>query len=234
MTGQTADISNICEYDWYEWIMFHNNTASYPGEKQTLGRYLGLAIDVGSSMCYKILKANKEIAFQTTVRPLTLAELVDPCHIKMRTEFNTQIADRLGAAPKMTDFDPSDLTPDCIYYEDDESSYQEGTPVEILPTPEGNDNYVNVEIMLPRGDEMTMGRVTTRARDSDGNPLGNANDNPILDTCQYIVQIADGDEAELAANVIATNMYAQCNPDGNQYVLLDSLIDYRCSTTALS
>ena len=133
----------------------------------------------------------------------------------------------------MTDFDPSDLTPDCIYYKDDESSYQEGTADEILPTPEGNDNYVNAEIMLPRGDEMAMGRVTKRARDSDGNPLGNANDNSILDTRQYIVQFADGDEAELAANVIATNMYAQCDPDGNQYVLLDSLIDYRRSTTAL-
>ena len=155
MTGQTADISNICEYDWYEWIMFLDNKASYPDEKQTLGRYLGPAIDVGSSMCYKILKANKEIVFRTTVRPLTLVELADPCHIKMRTDFNTQIADCLGAAPTMTNFDPSDLTPDCIYYEDDESSYQEGSPDEILPTPEGNDNYVSVEIMLPRGDGST-------------------------------------------------------------------------------
>ena len=46
----------------------------------------------------------------------------------MRTDFDTQIADRLGAAPTMTDFDPSDLTPDCIYYEDDETSCQEGSP----------------------------------------------------------------------------------------------------------
>ena len=80
---------------------------------------------------------------------------------------------------------------------------------------------------------MAMGRVIKRARDSDGNPLGTANDNPIVNTRQYIVQFTDGDEAELAAYVIATNMYAQCDPDGNQYVLLDSLIDYRRSTTAL-
>ena len=69
--------------------------------------------------------------------------------------------------------------------------------------------------------------------DLDGKPLGTAHDNPILDTRQYIVQFKDGDEAELAANVIATNMYAQCDPDGNQYILLDSLIDFRRSTTAL-
>ncbi len=29
-------------------------------------------------------------------------------------------------------------------------------------------------------------------------------------------------------NLIASAMYAQCDPDGNQYVLLDSLVDHRC------
>ena len=48
MIGQTADISNICEYDWYEWVMFLDNVTSYPEDKRTLGRYLGPAIDVGS------------------------------------------------------------------------------------------------------------------------------------------------------------------------------------------
>ena len=63
--------------------------------------------------------------------------------------------------------------------------------------------------------------------------MGTANTNPILDTRQYIVEFAEGDEAELAANVIATNMYTQCEPDRNQYILLDSIIDFRRSTTAL-
>jgi len=105
----------------------------------------------------------------------------------MRETFDSHITDRLGAGSTERDFDPSDLTPDCVYYEDDHSSIQEGSPDEILPTPEGGDNYVNVEIMLPRGNEMAMGRVTKRARDSDGNPLGTVHDNPILDTRQYIV-----------------------------------------------
>ena len=40
--------------------------------------------------------------------------------------------------------------------------------------------------------------------------------------------------AELDANVIAILMYAQCDPDGNQYVLLDSIVDYRKQDNALS
>ena len=56
---------------------------------------------------------------------------------------------------------------------------------------------------------------------------------PLLILVNILLKFNDGDEAELAANVIATNMYAQCYPEVNQYVLLDSLIDLRRSTTAL-
>ena len=116
MTGQTAYISNICEYDWYEWVMFLDSVTSYPEDRRTLGRYLGPAIDVGSSLCYNILKADVNISYQTTVRSLTLKELVDPSHIKQRDDFNTHISDRLGAASTKMYFELSDLTPDCVYY----------------------------------------------------------------------------------------------------------------------
>ena len=73
---------------------------------------------------------------------------------------------------------------------------------------------------------MDMGQLTKQIRDLDNNPLGTDNDNPIIDTCQYIVEFSNGDEAELAANVIASNMYAKFDTDGDQYVLLDSIIDF--------
>ena len=80
---------------------------------------------------------------------------------------------------------------------------------------------------------MDMGQVTKRARDSNGNPLVTANTNTVHITRQYIVNFSDLDKADLAANVIATNMYAQFEPDGKQYLLLDSIIYFRLSTTAL-
>jgi hypothetical protein len=63
--------------------------------------------------------------------------------------------------------------------------------------------------------------------DSTLTAKGRANDNPILDTRKYVVQFADGDEIELNANMIAEAIYAQCDPDGNQYVLLEALVDHR-------
>jgi hypothetical protein len=41
MTGNTAGISHICEFGWYDWVMFRNNVPSFPDNAMTLGRYLG-------------------------------------------------------------------------------------------------------------------------------------------------------------------------------------------------
>ena len=74
---------------------------------------------------------------------------------------------------------------------------------------------------------MTRGCVTSQKRDIDGNFKGTTNNNPILDTCEYIMTFDDGDLTDLTANLIAKSLYAQCDPDENQYVLLDPIIDYR-------
>ncbi len=77
---------------------------------------------------------------------------------------------------------------------------------------------------------MARGSVTDCKRDIDSNLKGLANANPILDTYDYVVTFDNGDVTELTA--IAELMCAQCDPDGNQYVLLDSVIDYCCLDTA--
>ena len=100
-------------------------------------------------------------------------------------------------------------------------------------TPEAGDNYVGVDLLFPKGGTMTRGRVTSRKRDADGNPKGRANANPILDTHEYTVIFEDDDVTKLTANLIAESMYAQCDPDGNQYVLLESLHDHQRLDTAL-
>ncbi len=70
--------------------------------------------------------------------------------------------------------------------------------------------------MLPKGGVLVKGRVRARTRDRDGNPVGRANDNPILDTRSYIINFDDGDQTKLTANIIAESIYSQCDPDGNQ------------------
>ncbi len=58
-------------------------------------------------------------------------------------------------------------------------------------------------------------------------PVGTAHKQPAIDTRVYEVRFPDGRTEELAANTITAALYAQCDPDGNQYVLLDAIVDYQ-------
>jgi hypothetical protein len=94
-------------------------------------------------------------------------------------------------------------------------------------TPEVGNTYVGAEIKLPRGGILKWGKVTSHKRDINGNPTSLANDNRILDTREHVVKFDNGDEAELNVNHIAESMYSQCDPDGHEYLLFDSIIDHR-------
>ena len=130
-----------------------------------------------------------------------------------------------------TDFPAADLTPEYLTYKNDHDLDPDHGDLEV--TPEIGDNYLSAEISIPRGGSLVKGRIKSCKRDTDGNPIGRADANPILDTSEYILEFEDGNKAELNANLIAEAMYAQCDPDGNQYVLLDSLVDHRCLDTAI-
>ena len=66
MKGTTADISHISEFGWYDWVMFCDNTPTFPEDKMILGRYLGPATDVGPIMTSKILKSIGQIIYRLT------------------------------------------------------------------------------------------------------------------------------------------------------------------------
>jgi hypothetical protein len=48
-----------------------------------------------------------------------------------------------------------------------------------------------------------------------------ANINVMLDTRTYEIEFPDGRSDEYTANVIAENMYAQCDEEGNQFNLME-------------
>ena len=112
MTETTADISHISEFGWYDWVMFRDNTPTYPDPKLILGRYLGPATDVGSALTAKILKANGQFVCRSTLRHLTDDELQCPVHNDLRKAFDRSIDTTLGPAATTQDFPAEDITPD--------------------------------------------------------------------------------------------------------------------------
>jgi hypothetical protein len=67
VSGETADISPFALFKWYEWVMYRDTSIPFPETPLVLGRDLGPAIDIGPAMTRKILKANGQIVYRSTV-----------------------------------------------------------------------------------------------------------------------------------------------------------------------
>ena len=184
-------------------------------------------------MTAKILKQNGQYSHCSTYRPLTQDEVMSPGEIKLREQFDVDIEAKLGLSSKEIDF-VKDLvdtdTPHMPRYEDDETKGNDNTTPDRDSLKDDHfDQYLNAAVLLPSGDQMLTGKVTKRKKNSDGVPTGIANSNPILDTREYVVEFPDGSEKEYSANKIAEAMYTQCDLEGNQYLLLDSIVDFKMS-----
>ena len=95
--GEPADISAICEFAWYGWIMFYDSPDhTFPDLKFELGRWLGPARDVGSALTYHILKPNGEVIPRSTVRHLTEEEMTDPVMIDRMKSFDENTEEALS------------------------------------------------------------------------------------------------------------------------------------------
>ena len=70
-----AGISNLCQFGWYEWVYFREDSASFPFLKEQLGRCLGPAKNEGNEMAQWVLKDNGKVLPRRTLRRLSTAEL---------------------------------------------------------------------------------------------------------------------------------------------------------------
>ena len=80
-------------------------------------------------------------------------------------------------------------------------------------------------------DGTTLARVTKRLKDTEGRPIGFANDNQILDTQMYEVEYSNGYKKRLAANKFAKNLFSKVDAEGNHHVLFDKITDYHTDGT---
>jgi hypothetical protein len=88
------------------------------------------------------------------------------------------------------------------------------------------DQYVGGRVRAPLGDDIRSGKVVRRKRELDDTMRGRANANSMLDTRTYEIEFTDGRSDEYTANVIAENMYAQCDIEGRHYTLMEGIIDH--------
>ena len=93
--------------------------------------------------------------------------------------------------------------------------------------PEVEDHFIGADTLLPRGDEMSRCHVMAYICDASRDVMDRAHTIQILYTRMYQVEFAGGKATELTANIIAESIYTQCDPNGNEFLLLDLLIIIR-------
>jgi hypothetical protein len=218
ITGNTPDISEYCQFDWYETVWYYDN-ADFPEVRKKLGKWVGVAHDVGSPMCFWIIPESCIPIARTTVSSLTVDEAASPEIQELRKTLDEAIEERIGDKINQLADDLVDVfhvPPDDLF---DDEPFEPMEPESLMPeadmyTPEAFDEYLNVEVMLPHGGEVLKAKVKSRKRDADGREMGTRAQNPILDTREYEVEFQDGSTDTFTANVVAENLYSQVDDEG--------------------
>jgi hypothetical protein len=171
--------------------------------------------------------------FAQGFRALTPDEWLDPKDKEQRVAFDEAIDKTFGDKSIPSDFGVDFTVEESQQLYEDNQDLETGAPDRDTLPDDYYDQYLNAEVLLPKGDVMVTGKVKKRKLDDLGVPTGHRHDNPIMDTRTYFVEFPDGAEMEYTANMIAENMWAQCDVDGNQWLLMEAIIDHRSNESAV-
>jgi hypothetical protein len=247
ITGDTPDISEYMDFDFYDWVLYRSNAGL--GEVE-VARWIGVSHRVGGLMSYWLLPSSGIPISATTVQRMTndeksteeMQKRMKHYEDQLQTVFEAKSAD-LTAALRNVDsrhiIDPENEDPD--FYDDfirviDDAQLKHAdemhanTEVEVKSDP-----YVGMEMAMSRGaeGELMHATVRKRVRDEDGTPVGRAHTNPLMDSRKYEVEYLDGHVEELTANLIAENLISQVDEEGRRQMMMMAIIDHRVLPDAI-
>ena len=236
--GDQGDISNLCQFRWYDWCYFRYHKAPFPHNQEVLGRILRPARGEGNELSQWVLKSNGNVVPRQTVQALQLAELHSDTERQKRDIFDALIERRCGSPMSTPNKDGADITTDTEDNEIDndetlskwhidieDSVDSQGTLMNQLPA---YDRLLNAEIMVQAEQGQVSGKVIKQVFGPDGKVAGKYDDNPYLNLIMYEVELADGRIKEYGANIITENMLTQVDSDGLSLALMEGIIDYKC------
>jgi hypothetical protein len=90
VTGNTLDISEYVEFQWYEPVYYYEDMP-FPDPKLHLACWLGVAHRVGQTLCYWLLIANGNVIACTTIQRLPRDDLLNDTTQEAIKEFDNSI-----------------------------------------------------------------------------------------------------------------------------------------------
>ena len=253
--GFTPDISELVEFNWYQWVWYHDPVNPH---KDQLGRWLGPAHNVGQGLAYYILNSNAEVVVRSTVSAIDEAEMNSYDLEIRKRKFSERVESLIGNFQRSTiqrsEQKPGEMVDvysdlfqltDCDHDEFYVQEYDEdGNPttkpeaenivIRDAPNAEIDDKWINTQVPISHGGEVLHGTVKRRKRDGDtGLLIGTHNNNPILDTRVYEVEMPDGTYADYQANNLIENLMNNVDDDGRTEMIMDELLDHRANEDAI-
>jgi len=190
-------------------------------------------------MCYFILKQNGQVLSRTMVQHVTQVEQMKD-NINWRLEeFDNKVNGCLSDANHIIQHQEENafFIEDIGELDDDDDlEFQEDSNIPEADefTPDAYDEYIGAQILLLTADGRIQGRVVKRAKKDDGMPIGRRSDNVLHDTRRYKVELSNGTTQEYYANVIAKNLFAQVDLEGQDYLLMREISDHRKDASAVN
>jgi hypothetical protein len=235
LTGNTPDISEFLEFEWYQPIWYLEPSA-FPNQNKLLARWIGIAHRVGQAMCYWILPSTGMPIARTTIQAISQEELSKDEMKRQLSEYDDTIRTKLDAYQDelahvqmyREDEDMDDDLDDAL--NDPEQKAPEVDDIEA----DAYDELLLTEPLLLRDGQLTRVTIIGRKRDQNDNPVGVYHHNPLLNTRIYLAQFPDGHVAEFSVNMISEAIYSQINDDGAEELLFTDIIGHTRDSTALT
>ena len=233
----TPDISEYVSFSWYQWCKYYNENT----KQKHLCRWLGPAHTIGQSFCSYILIENGQYIAQSLVVGIE-ESLLEGQQLKEQMQLFTESVEVKIGNSRQPMYNQDD--PDAIYYsimnEDrdaNENVLPYGEELVDVKTKEVDqayleslDKYIGSEVVMTGRDGVpVLTKVVKRKRDANGDPIGEANPNPIMDSRIYELEYPDGRIEEFGVNVIGENLGTQLDEDRWDSGLLEEIVEFRCN-----
>ena len=247
VSGQTPDISEWLDFDFYDRVWYWDQKKMDIGDEQArIGRWLGIAHRIGSDMTYWILTEAGHVIARSTVQHITIMDMASDAIKNRVLAFDEHLLTRLSDENYQLDM------PNHVFYLQDDDGDDDNVENDNIPRDveygdmiqppkldadeieyETFDQYIGAEFMVNSNGDSVPAKVVKRARDNDGKPIGTKHSNPLLDSREYECVLDDGTLYRYTTNVIAENIFAQCDDEGRRHAILSEITDHKRDVTAV-
>ena len=238
LTNLKPDISQHASFGFYDWVWHWDEAMKF----KQLGRWLGVAENVGPIMTFWILNAKGSPIPRSTVIALSPMETDSTDIIERMKAFDVNIKAKLDSRHlrRPVASDDNNLNVDVDQLERSvQQSYTasdlwEGDVRSIPYEPtceesamEQMDEHIGQQIMLTKAEGPVVVKVISRYRDATGALVGTKNATPQLDTRIYNVEFPDGHYERYSSNILTEALSESIDSNGYETSYILEICGYR-------